>query len=74
MLSDVRMPDMTGLELAVEIRKIKPEIKFVLMTAFELSPEDLHNLLPSIRYDDLIHKPFKLVEICTAIKRQLQIA
>jgi DNA-binding response OmpR family regulator len=73
-LSDIRMPGMNGLELAIEIRKIKSEIRFVLMTAFELSAEDLNSMLPAIRYDELIHKPFKLIEICTAVKKQLQTA
>jgi DNA-binding NtrC family response regulator len=71
-LTDIRMPSMTGFELATALAKIKPAIKIVLMTAFELTPRDLETLMPVVRYDELLIKPFRLVEVCTAVKRQLQ--
>ena len=35
-LSDVRMPEMDGVHLIMEILAIKPDTKIVMMTAFEL--------------------------------------
>lgn len=69
-LSDIRMPGMSGLELAKLMKMLKPDIKIVLMTAYELDNLDLE--LPVIRYEDILKKPFKLVEVCNAIKKQLQ--
>lgn len=69
-LSDIKMPGMSGLELAKLMLMFKPNVKIVLMTAYELSQEELD--LPVIRYEDILRKPFKLVEVCNAIKKQLQ--
>ena len=40
-LSDIRMPSMTGFEFARKIRKINPSTKILLMSAFD-SDKDLH--------------------------------
>jgi two-component SAPR family response regulator len=68
------MPDMTGLELAERVHNIKPDIKVILMTAFDLSPKDLETTLPIVKYSSILFKPFKLAEICNAVKKQLQVA
>ena len=71
-LTDIRMPEMTGLELAHRLRKIKPEIKIVLMTSFEHTDE-ITASLQVVGYSELIRKPFELVEICRAVRKQLAI-
>ncbi len=72
-LIDFRMPEMSGIMLAALMRKTKPDIKIIMMTAFEIVAEDLQPKLPTIKSDEIIQKPFKLVQICTAVKRQLKI-
>ena len=71
-LLDIRMPEMSGIALAAMMRKVKPDFKIMIMTAFELVVEDLQISLPTIKREDVIQKPFKLVQICTAVKKQLQ--
>ena len=39
-VSDVRMPGRTGVELARILRDRFPEVKLILMTAYELTPEE----------------------------------
>ena len=34
MLSDIRMPNMSGIQLARKVKEINPDVKVVLMTAF----------------------------------------
>jgi CheY-like chemotaxis protein len=63
------MPEMTGLEFAQKLQE-KPEIKIVLMTSFELTDE-LVASLPVVRYGEIIRKPFQLVGICNAVRKQL---
>jgi two-component system response regulator DesR len=36
-LTDIEMPEMTGLELAGELRRVRPELKVVIMTTFSKS-------------------------------------
>ena len=70
-LTDIRMPEMTGITLAGLLREEKPEIKVVIMTAYAVEPDELRLHLPLITHDDILQKPFKLIQICTAIKKQL---
>ena len=70
-LTDIRMPGMSGLELAQHMLRLKPEIKIILMTAFEINALDLQHSLPIIKYEDILQKPFRLKQICEGIKKQL---
>jgi hypothetical protein len=51
---------MTGFQLPAELLEVKPVIKIVIMTAFDISPGDLETLLPIIKYDDLLINLFRL--------------
>ena len=71
-LLDIRMPEMTGIRLATLMREIKPDIKVVIMTAYEVTLDELHEHLPTITHRDILQKSFKLLQICNAVKKQLQ--
>jgi DNA-binding NtrC family response regulator len=71
-LTDIRMPRMTGLELGQHITQIKPEMKIMLMTAFQVDTLDL-DMLPLVKHWDIIEKPFRLKQICDGIKKQLHV-
>lgn len=73
-VTDVRMPGMSGIELAQHILRLKPGTKVMLMTAFQLESLDLGRALPTIKYEDVLSKPFRLKEICGGVKRQLEVA
>ena len=72
-LLDIRMPELSGVALAAMMQKVKPDVKLIIMTAFEIFADDLKLSLPLIKSNNILRKPFKLVEICTAVKKQLQI-
>lgn len=72
-LTDVRMNEMTGLELAQHMLRLKPDIKIILMTAFQIDTIDLERTLPIIRYEDILQKPFKLKQVCEGVRKQLTI-
>jgi DNA-binding NtrC family response regulator len=73
-LTDVRMPGMTGIDLAGQMLKIKPDLKIMLMTAYQIDSLDLKTALPVVRYEDILRKPFRLKEICEGVKKQLEMA
>jgi CheY-like chemotaxis protein len=72
LLTDIRLPGMTGLELAHQMLQINPEIKVLLMTAYELDPQDLKAALPLAMHEDVLRKPFSMFAVCNAIKNKLQ--
>src|SRR5581483_6246020 len=70
-LTDVRMPHMTGLELAKSVVAIKPSIKVMLMTAYQIDSLAFQTGLDVIKHDDIITKPFELEQICDVVMKKL---
>ena len=65
-ISDIRMPGMTGLEMLAELKNNKPDLPVIMITAFA-SPEDAVNAMKNGAFD-YITKPFKVDEIKRIIK------
>ena len=69
-LSDIRMPSMTGFEFARKIRKINPLTKILLMSAFDIDNNlGSSKLLSSTKIDGFIHKPISLSDLITIVER-----
>jgi two-component system, cell cycle response regulator CpdR len=71
LLTDIRMPEMSGIRLARLVQEIKSSIKVVMMTAYEVEPDELGEHLPTIAYEDILQKPFRLLQVCTTVKEHL---
>jgi two-component system response regulator ChvI len=68
-LSDIRMPRVTGFELAEKIRAIDPNMKIVFMTAYDtLSIEPLNEMQSSIEVFVILKKPIKVTELAPKLK------
>jgi len=65
-ISDVRMPQMNGFELAESIKAIKPDAKVVLMSAFEVS--DLELSTSSIKPANFLRKPVDLKTLANKVR------
>jgi CheY-like chemotaxis protein len=70
-LSDIRMPRMSGYELVIKIRTIKPKIKIILMSAFEIREGELSRVLPTIKIDRLISKHISLKSLVETVKNTI---
>lgn len=67
-ISDIRMPGMSGFELIRRLKEVRPEMNVILMTAFRINQSEAQIVLPSTKVDAFLNKPFKLAELIQAIK------
>ena len=68
-ISDIRMPKINGFEFVRQIKEIKPEVKILFITAFEINNNEFSTVLPSTKADGFIQKPItpsKLVDLIKA--------
>jgi two-component system, cell cycle response regulator CpdR len=70
LLSDIRMPMMDGIALALSAGRDFPDLPILLMTGFADQRERAHNLEAII--EDVVTKPFSLAEIRGAVTKILE--
>ena len=59
-LTDLRMPHMSGIELASKIRKLNSKVKLFLITAFTVQDLKNNKEFANARIDMVIEKPVRL--------------
>ena len=62
LITDVRMPGMSGLELADQVRRTWPEMKIVLISGYFIPPEAPQRFLK---------KPFHIKELASIVHSEL---
>jgi DNA-binding NtrC family response regulator len=67
---DLNMPGLAGIEVLKEIKKRKPEVEVVIITAMATMP----NAQKAIQYgaSDFLSKPFHVSEVITVIKKSFE--
>jgi DNA-binding NtrC family response regulator len=70
-LSDLRMPGMNGFEFVKKSREIKPEVKVLLMTAFDVSTNIVSEELLSTKVNGFIQKPVSNKELNSIIRKHI---
>ncbi len=58
-VTDIRMPQMNGFEVARAVKEIRPDIKLAFITAFDINKSEFEKVLPSTKVDAFITKPVK---------------
>jgi YesN/AraC family two-component response regulator len=67
-LSDIRMPGLSGIQLAKKVKELNPDIKVILMTAFEIYDSDPSKVLfPSMHVDGFVQKPIGIDDLTNKI-------
>ncbi len=72
LLTDIVMPGMDGIALALKVAKESPNIPIVLMTGYAAEKQRAHNLNVLIHH--VISKPFTPKEICDVVNDALAVS
>jgi DNA-binding NtrC family response regulator len=67
MLSDIRMPGLSGIQLARKVKEVNPGVKVVLMTAFEIRDSEFSKVFPSTHVDGFVQKPIRIGDLTNKI-------
>jgi DNA-binding NtrC family response regulator len=68
-ISDIRMPGMNGYEFIRKVKESNPKVKVILMSAFEINDREFHNVLPDIKVDGFLQKPFSIGQLNDLIEK-----
>ncbi len=71
-VTDIRMQQMNGFEVARAVKEIRPDIKLAFITAFEINKSEFEKVLPSTKVDAFITKPVKPATFVEIIKGIMQ--
>ncbi|WP_231954029.1 hybrid sensor histidine kinase/response regulator [Pirellulimonas nuda] len=70
-IADIRMPDMNGYELMLELQKFTPHVPLILMTGFGYDPG--HSIVKARQagLKEVLYKPFRLDQLLETVERQI---
>ncbi len=68
-ITDLRMPYMNGIDFAAEARKINPDVKLLLMTAFETASYDKQ--IAKLKFSTILRKPIMPANLKATVEKTL---
>jgi DNA-binding NtrC family response regulator len=72
-ISDLRMPDMNGMDLIYNIKKENPLVRTLLMTAFEVNDTVFDEYVKNNIINGFLQKPLKLKDLESEVQKQIKI-
>ena len=70
-ISDIRMPEINGLELYLSLKAIKNDVKILFASAIELA-EEILSVMPGVRREQLIRKPVEQKVFIDLVKKTIR--
>jgi DNA-binding NtrC family response regulator len=70
-ISDIRMPGITGFAFSKQARAIKPTVKVLLMTAYDLQDMKMQDEVPTLQIDEFLEKPILPSKLTEIVSRHL---
>ena len=70
-LLDIRMPHMSGPDLAKELLNIRRNLPVVFITAFEFDPVVFAHLPLVYKSQDVVMKPYAPMDLCKVVKQHI---
>ena len=68
-ITDIRMPEVNGFEIARRVQAINSDIPIVFITAFEINSSEFHQLFPSLQVNEFLQKPFHIQKLIDTVKK-----
>jgi len=62
-VSDIRMPNISGFQIARAVKATNPDLKVILMSAFSINQKEFAMVMPSTQVDEFVEKPTSIREI-----------
>jgi two-component system response regulator ChvI len=62
-ISDIKMPNMSGFEFCRNVKELRPEAPVILLTAFEMNQSEVSKVMPSTMADGYLQKPISLKKL-----------
>jgi CheY-like chemotaxis protein len=69
LVTDIVMPIMDGISLALKVRSVRPNVPILLMTGYANESQRVHNL--SVLIEGLLNKPFNKDQLVQAVNSAL---
>ena len=72
-ISDLRMPNLNGLELLKKVKQLNPSVRTILISAYELDDDQVfQNYMKQGIINLFVKKPIGLPELCQEVANQVQ--
>lgn len=68
-VSDVRIPVMNGFQLVRALGESRPDMKVVIMSAFEINKNEWQPIIPSTVVDQFLTTPFNEQQLVAGIEK-----
>lgn len=73
-ISDMRMPLMTGLELLKKVKELNPNVRTMLVSAFDMQDNpDFQKYLKEGVIDSFLEKPITINRLCQEVRDEVEI-
>lgn len=66
---NARMPEMTGFKLARDIKHLRPTLKIIIISTFEMSKAEFDVVMPHTLIDGILCKPFPISRFMEVINQ-----
>jgi DNA-binding NtrC family response regulator len=72
-ISDLRMPNLNGLELLKKVKQLNPSVRTILISAYEVDEDQVfQNYMKQGIINLFLKKPIGLPELCQEVANQVQ--
>lgn len=72
-ISDLRMPDLNGMELLKRIKELNKYVRTILMTGFDVNDRMFHDYMKEKIIDGFVQKPVTMYDLVKEVVTQIHI-